>query len=107
MNYEGEKFHTWSFNFTYQTGRPYTAPNSIFSIDDIDVPIFIERNNARLRPYHRLDLSWKIKYSKNPRKMSTSLHCFEQIIDELFFYSTDFQFSCMLLKQKRYLSMLI
>lgn len=68
MNYEGEKFHTWSFNFTYQTGRPYTAPNSIFSIDDIDVPIFIERNNARLRPYHRLDLSWKIKYSKKLKK---------------------------------------
>lgn len=64
MNYEGEKYHTWSFNFTYQTGRPYTAPNSIFTIEDIDVPIFIERNNQRLRPYHRLDLSWKINYSK-------------------------------------------
>lgn len=65
MNYEGEKFHVWGFNFTYQTGRPYTAPNSIFTIDDIDVPLFIERNNARLRPYHRLDFSWKIKPSNN------------------------------------------
>lgn len=68
MNYEGEKNQVWSFNFTYQTGRPYTAPNSIFTIEDIDVPIFIERNNARLRPYHRLDLSWKIKHRLNVKR---------------------------------------
>ncbi|WP_461444889.1 hypothetical protein [Maribacter sp.] len=63
-NFEGDKFNTWSFNFTGQTGRPYTAANSVFKLENIDVPIFIDRNNARLRPYHRLDFSWKVKYGK-------------------------------------------
>ncbi|MFS4445235.1 TonB-dependent receptor domain-containing protein [Maribacter sp. 2307UL18-2] len=64
VNFEGDKFNTWSFNFTGQTGRPYTAANSVFKLENIDVPIFIDRNNARLRPYHRLDFSWKVKYGK-------------------------------------------
>jgi len=64
VNFEGEKYNTWSFNFTAQTGRPYTVANSIFLLENIDVPIFIERNNARLRPYNRLDFSWKVKYGK-------------------------------------------
>ncbi len=65
LNLEGDKYNTWSFNFTAQSGRPYTVANSVFDIENISVPIFLERNNARLRPYHRLDLSWKIKYGKN------------------------------------------
>ncbi|PKQ45087.1 hypothetical protein [Confluentibacter flavum] len=53
-----------SFNFTAQTGRPYSVANGYFNLEGIDIPIFLERNNARLKPYHRLDLSWKVKYSK-------------------------------------------
>lgn len=68
INFEGGKWNTWSFNFTAQSGRPFTVANSVFAIEDINVPIFIERNNARLRPYHRLDFSWKIKYGKNPNR---------------------------------------
>lgn len=68
VNFEGDAYNTWSFNFTAQTGRPYTVANSVFALEDIDVPIFLERNNARLRPYHRLDFSWKIRYSKNPER---------------------------------------
>ncbi|MBT8185444.1 MAG: TonB-dependent receptor [Eudoraea sp.] len=68
LNLEGDKYNTWSFNFTAQSGRPYTVANSVFKIDEIDVPIFIERNNARLRPYHRLDFSWQIKYNKKENK---------------------------------------
>jgi hypothetical protein len=68
INFEGGKWNTLSFNFTAQSGRPYTVANSVFAIDEINVPIFIERNNARLRPYHRLDFSWKIKYGKNPNR---------------------------------------
>lgn len=64
VNFEGDKYNTWSFNFTAQTGRPYTVANGIFLLENIDVPIFIERNNARLKPYHRLDFSWRVKYGK-------------------------------------------
>ena len=68
VNFEGDKYNTWSLNFTGQTGRPYTVANSVFKLENIDVPIFIERNNARLRPYHRLDFSWNVKYSKKLNK---------------------------------------
>jgi hypothetical protein len=68
VNFEGDKYNTWSFNFTAQSGRPYTVANSVFKLEDIDIPIFIERNNARIRPYHRLDFSWKVKYSKKAKR---------------------------------------
>ncbi|UWX56687.1 TonB-dependent receptor [Maribacter litopenaei] len=68
VNFEGDPYNTWSFNFTAQTGRPYTVANSVFKIEDLDVPIFLERNNAGLRPYHRLDFSWKVSYGKNPNR---------------------------------------
>ncbi|SNR28602.1 TonB-dependent Receptor Plug Domain [Maribacter sedimenticola] len=68
VNFEGDRYNTWSFNFTGQTGRPYTVANSVFKLENLDVPIFIERNNARLRPYHRLDFSWNVKYSKKLNK---------------------------------------
>lgn len=64
INFEKDAYNTWSFNFTAQSGRPYTVANSVFTLQDIDIPIFIDRNNARLRPYHRLDFSWKVRYSK-------------------------------------------
>ena len=64
INLEGDIYNTWSFNATYQSGRPYTVANSIVDIQDLTVPIFIERNNSRLRPYYRFDFSWKVKYGK-------------------------------------------
>ena len=60
LNYKLNDFNTWSFNFTYQTGRPYSIPNASFVVDNIPVPVFLERNNARLPAYHRLDFSWRV-----------------------------------------------
>lgn len=65
INFEGDKYNTLSFNFTGQTGRPYTVANASIAIDEINVPIFLERNNARLPVYHRLDLSWNVHFSKS------------------------------------------
>ncbi|AWV97650.1 TonB-dependent receptor [Arcticibacterium luteifluviistationis] len=66
---KSNSYNTISFNFTGQTGRPYTIPNGIFQLKNVDVPIFLERNNSRLPTYHRLDFSWKIENNKkeNPR----------------------------------------
>jgi hypothetical protein len=65
VNFEGDAYNTWSFNFTAQTGRPFTVANGVFPLDGINVPIFLERNNARLRPYHRLDFSWMVRSVNN------------------------------------------
>ncbi len=67
INFEGHKYNTLSLNFTLQTGRPYTLANGFVKIDEIDVPIFLERNNARLPVYHRLDLSWNVHFSKSKK----------------------------------------
>ena len=68
VNFEGDTYNTWSFNFTAQSGRPYTVANGVFKLGEIDVPLFLERNNERLKTYHRLDFSWKVKYSKKENR---------------------------------------
>lgn len=60
INFHANEFNTFSFNFTYQTGRPYTIPNAIFGVSNTPVQIFLERNNSRLPDYHRFDFSWRI-----------------------------------------------
>jgi len=60
LNCKANDFNVFSLSFTYQTGRPYTIPNAIFVIDNVPVPVFLERNNSRLSDYHRLDFSWRI-----------------------------------------------
>ncbi len=52
--------HELGFNLVVQTNRPYTVPNGFFELNDLPVPLFFERNNARLPTYHRLDFSWTI-----------------------------------------------
>ena len=57
-----------SFNLVVQSNRPYTAPNGFVRIDDLPVPLFLERNNARLPVYHRLDFSWRIHNASLSKK---------------------------------------
>ena len=39
LNIEYNEFNTFSFNFVYQTGKPYTIPNAIFSVNNVPVPV--------------------------------------------------------------------
>ena len=64
LSYESDLYNEYSFNFTAQSGRPYTIANGVFEIGNLKVPLYLERNNANLPIYHRLDFSWKISYSK-------------------------------------------
>lgn len=65
VNLEHNRYSTLSFNFTAQSGRPYIVANGFVTIEEIAVPVFLERNNGRLPVYHRLDLSWNIHFSKS------------------------------------------
>ncbi|MEM8506579.1 MAG: TonB-dependent receptor [Bacteroidota bacterium] len=66
VNFEADEYNTLSFNFVVQTGRPLTVPNGVVEFSDgIRAPIFLERNNARLPTYHRLDLSYDVHFSKS------------------------------------------
>jgi len=55
-----------SFNFTYSTGRPVTAPYAKARVNGVLIPIFLDRNQQRIPDYHRLDAS--LTWDKNPDK---------------------------------------
>lgn len=50
----------FSFNFTYDTGRPVTAIESSYQNGPTIVPIYSTRNNYRIPDYIRLDVSFTI-----------------------------------------------
>ncbi|MFN4147466.1 MAG: TonB-dependent receptor [Runella sp.] len=64
MTVSPNKWHTFSLTFTYATGRPFTAPTGLLRVDNRLLPFFSDRNNDRIKDYHRLDFSWHIH---NPR----------------------------------------
>lgn len=53
-------------NWNYSTGAPYSAPVGFYSYNGGEVPIYGQRNNARLPDYHRLDFSATHRLNKNP-----------------------------------------
>ncbi len=53
--------NSFSFNFTYSTGRPTTAPVSSYTNDNLlGIPIYSERNEFRIPDFHRLDFAYTI-----------------------------------------------
>ncbi|GAA4458692.1 TonB-dependent receptor [Nibrella saemangeumensis] len=60
ININQSKHHSFSFNFVYSTGRPYTAPEGIIRYQNRNYPYYNERNQYRLPDYHRLDFAWNI-----------------------------------------------
>jgi TonB dependent receptor/CarboxypepD_reg-like domain/TonB-dependent Receptor Plug Domain len=59
-NIQPSTHHSFSFTFAYNTGRPFSSPSGSYDIGGKKYPVFAERNNDRVRDYHRLDFSWTI-----------------------------------------------
>ena len=60
LNINQTRHHSFSFNFAYSTGRPYTAPEGFVRYQGRTYPYYNERNQYRLPAYHRLDFAWNI-----------------------------------------------
>lgn len=60
LNFQSDRHNSVSFTFTYSTGRPYTAPVGFYQSGLNIIPVYTDRNNARVSDYHRLDVSWTI-----------------------------------------------
>ena len=60
LNINQTRHHSFSFNFAYSTGRPYTAPEGFIRYQGRTYPYYNERNQYRLPDYHRLDFAWNI-----------------------------------------------
>jgi hypothetical protein len=52
--------HSFTLNFTYKTGRPFTIPTSNYSVGGIVVSNYSPRNEGRIPDYHRLDFSFNV-----------------------------------------------
>lgn len=65
------RVHELGFNFVLRSNRPYTAPTGFLEINELPVPLFLERNNARLPTYHRMDFSWTIHNFKREKRRWT------------------------------------
>jgi len=55
-------------NWNYLTGAPYSSPVSFYTYNDLETPIYGQKNNDRLPNYHRLDASATWKLNKSPEK---------------------------------------
>ena len=64
--YRPSRTFTASFNFTYSTGRPVTAPYAKARVNGVLIPIYLDRNQQRIPDYHRLDAS--LTWEKHPDK---------------------------------------
>ncbi|HEX8039995.1 MAG TPA: TonB-dependent receptor, partial [Chryseosolibacter sp.] len=53
-------------NWNYSTGSPYSAPVSFYAYNGEEVPVYGQKNNARLPEYHRLDVSATYRLNRNP-----------------------------------------
>jgi hypothetical protein len=60
LTFNQTKHHSFSFNFAYSTGRPYTSPEGFIRYQRRTYPYYDERNQNRLPDYHRLDFAWNI-----------------------------------------------
>jgi hypothetical protein len=68
VTYDLNKRLTFSGNFIFLSGTPATFPNAKLQIQTINVPYNTTntRNNYRITPYNRLDLSVTFHLTRNP-----------------------------------------
>ncbi len=52
--------HSFSVQFTYRSGRPYTVPSANYLVGGVVVTHYSPRNESRIPAYHRLDFSFNV-----------------------------------------------
>lgn len=66
LNYNVTRRFIVSANWVFASGTPITFPVGSFEVDNTAIPIYSERNEYRMRSYHRLDLSATVKGKERP-----------------------------------------
>jgi len=57
MNYQITRRWTFGSNFIFSSGRPTTFPEKKYTVHQVEVVYYSDRNKYRLPPYHRFDVS--------------------------------------------------
>jgi hypothetical protein len=71
-NYRFSHRISFSFNFTYSTGRPYTPPIGKYIIDGAQRVYYADRNQFRIPDYYRTDVSLNIEGNHRIKKLAHS-----------------------------------
>ncbi len=71
-NYRVNRRLSFSMNFTYSTGRPYTPPRGQYYMDGVLRIYYAERNQARIPDYIRTDIGINIEGNHRVRKLAHS-----------------------------------
>ncbi|PQA60369.1 TonB-dependent receptor [Siphonobacter curvatus] len=71
-NYKVNRRLSFSFNFTYSTGRPYTPPVGKYVMDGVVRPYYADRNQNRIPDYIRADFGINIEGNHRVRKLAHS-----------------------------------
>ncbi len=64
LSYNNGKRSFFSVNWQYSSGMRYSSPTSFFYFNGYTLPIYENKNNAKLPDYHRLDISAKFILNK-------------------------------------------
>lgn len=70
-SYDLSKRISFSSAFVYATGNAVTFPSGKYELNGRIIPYYTERNGYRMPPYHRMDLSMRIK-GKEKKRVKTS-----------------------------------
>ncbi|MCX6247577.1 MAG: TonB-dependent receptor [Bacteroidetes bacterium] len=73
LSYKAGDHWAFSANWIYMTGGAITTPTGFFYNNGYSIPVYGDRNNDRLRDYHRLDLSVKWTLSKPEKRYQHSV----------------------------------
>ncbi len=65
LSYDTRKRWAFSANWMLLSGAAITTPVAFYDYDGYVVPIYGEKNNDRLPPYHRLDLSVNFRLNRD------------------------------------------
>lgn len=68
LSYKVNRRIRFGANFSYATGRPYTAPEYTYDLGYEELVYYSDRNKYRLPDYHRLDISLDIDESLKKKK---------------------------------------
>ena len=71
-NYKLSRRFSFSFNLTYNTGRPTTLPLGKYDLNDVERLFFSERNQYRIPDYFRADVALNIEGNHKIKKLAHS-----------------------------------
>lgn len=74
--YKISKRHFFTGSFTYRSGRPITIPISVFQFEQAPITYFSNRNQYRVKDYHRLDISFVIEGNFKKKKIANGTWVF-------------------------------